>query len=290
MKIRSMLFVPGDSRRKFDRAGAGEGEALADALILDLEDSVSPDQKQAARDCTRQMLQARGRQYLFVRINAFETGLSLDDLAAVMPMRPDGIVLPKCASGSQLQRLDHYLDAFESAGGQARGATGILPIATETAESLFGLQTFKGVTPRLWGMMWGAEDLAASLGAFENRDAGGHLETFRLARNLCLAAAASAGVVPVDTVYVDIEDLDGLREETLAARRDGFTAKAVIHPKHVAIVNQALSPNPTDIAWAQRVVAAYEADPGAGVVKMEGRMVDKPHLLKARRILELAAT
>lgn len=276
-----MLFVPGDSPRKFERASTGE----ADALILDLEDSVSPDLKQGARDCTRRMLQGRGRQYLFVRINAFDTGLSLDDLAAVMPMRPDGIVLPKCAAGSQLQRLDHYLDAFEYAAGQTPGATSILPIATETAESLFGLQGFKGVTPRLWGMMWGAEDLAASIGAYQNRDADGYLEPFRLARNLCLAAAAAAGVVPVDTVYVDIDDLDGLREETLAARRDGFTAKAVIHPKHVAVVNEALSPNAADIEWAQRVVAAFSANPGAGVVKMDGRMVDKPHLLKARRIL-----
>lgn len=286
MKIRSLLFVPGDSTRKFDRASAGD----ADALILDLEDSISPDQKQAARDCTRAMLQSRGRQYLFVRINAFDTGLALDDLAAVMPMRPDGVVLPKCACASQLQRLDHYLDAFESAGGQARGVTRILPIVTETAESLFGLQGYKGVTPRLWGMMWGAEDLAAALGAFANRDGNGHLEPFRLARNLCLAAATAAGVMPVDTVYVDIDDLDGLRRETLDARRDGFTAKAVIHPKHVAIVNDAMSPDAADIAWAQRVVAAFAADTGAGVVKMDGRMVDKPHLLKARRILALAGT
>ena len=281
MKIRSLLFVPGDSPRKFERASTGD----ADALILDLEDSVAPEQKQAARECTARMLQARARQYLFVRINAFDTGLALDDLAAVMPMRPDGIVLPKCASGSQLQRLDHYLDAFECASGQPAGATRILPIATETAESLFGLQGFKGVTPRLWGMMWGAEDLAASIGAYQNRDDAGHLEPFRLARNLCLAAAASAGVVPVDTVYVDIDDLDGLRAETLAARRDGFTAKAVIHPKHVAVVNEALSPDAAELDWAQRVVAAFDADPGAGVVKLDGRMVDKPHLLKARRIL-----
>ena len=283
MKIRSLLFVPGDSRRKFDRASAGDG----DALIIDLEDSVAFDQKQAARECTREMLQARGRQHLFVRINAFDTGLSLLDLAAVMPMRPDGIVLPKCGSGSQLRQLDHYLDAFEAASGLPVGATRILAIATETAESLFRLHEFKDVTPRLWGMLWGAEDLAASLGASANRDAAGHLEPFRLARNLCLAAAAAAGVAPVDTVHVDIEDLDGLREDTLAARRDGFTAKAVIHPKHVAVVNEALSPDQAEIDWAQRVVDAFAADPGAGVVRMDGRMVDKPHLLKARRILSL---
>ncbi len=281
MNIRSMLFVPGDSQRKFERACSGN----ADALILDLEDSVAPDQKRAARDCTRQMLLNRGRQYLFVRINAFDSGLALDDLAAVMPMRPDGIVLPKCAAGDQLRRLDHYLDAFESACGLLPGSTRILPIATETAESLFGLQGFKGVTPRLWGMMWGAEDLAASLGAYQNRDASGHLEPFRLARNLCLAAAAAAGVVPVDTVFVDIDNLESLREETLAARRDGFTAKAVIHPKHVDVVNQALSPDAADIEWAERVVAAFAADPDAGVVRMDGRMVDKPHLVKAQRIL-----
>lgn len=283
MKIRSMLFVPGDSQRKFDRASSGE----ADALILDLEDSVAPDQKRAARDITRAMLQSRGSQRVFVRINAFDTGLALDDLAAVMPLAPDGIVLPKCETGEQLRRLDHYLDAFETATGLVRGTTRILPIATETAASLFGLHGFKDVTPRLWGMMWGAEDLASSLGAYANRDDAGHLEPFRLARNLCLAAAAAAGVVPVDTVYVDIDNLDGLRDETLAARRDGFGAKAVIHPKHVAVVNEAMSPAATDIAWAEGVVAAFEANPGAGVVKIDGRMVDKPHLVKAQRILAL---
>ena len=284
--IRSYLFVPGDSARKFERAMTG----AADALILDLEDSVAPASKAEARQVTRTMLGAeRAGKKLFVRVNALDTGLTLADLAAVMSGRPHGIVLPKCGSADDLRRLDLYLDAFEAATGQQVGATRILAIATETAHSLFGLGDYRGTSARLCGLMWGAEDLSASLGASRNKEAGQYLGPFLLARNLCLAGAAAAGVDAVDTVYVDIEDLDGLREETLAARRDGFVAKAVIHPKHVDVVNAAFVPSEQEIDWALRVIAAFEESSGTGVARLDGKMIDQPHLKNARQILAYAA-
>ena len=279
--IRSLLFVPGDSARKFEKAAAGP----ADALILDLEDAVALASKPAAREATAAMLQApRGRQRRFVRVNAFDTELTLSDLAAVMPHRPDGIVLPKCQSGDDVRRLALYLDAFEAAHGIERASTLILAIATETAASLFGLGSYAHC-PRLWGLMWGAEDLAAAFGAFDNQADGAYTEPFRLARHLCLAGARAAGVAPVDAVFVDIRNLDGLRAETRAARRDGFVAKAVIHPAHVDVVHEAFRPTVEEVVAAQRIVQAFDADPGAGVVNIDGRMIDKPHLLKARTVL-----
>jgi citrate lyase subunit beta/citryl-CoA lyase len=284
--VRSMLFVPGDSERKFQKAAQGE----ADALIIDLEDSVAPAQKAAARAATAAMLAGpRGRQLWFVRVNALDTNQTLADLAAVMPGRPDGIVLPKCSGGHDVRQLSHYLDAFEAAHALPGGGTRILAIATETAGALFGLGSYAGVSPRLWGLMWGAEDLAAALGAFANRDATGHYGgPFTMARNLCLAGARAAGVLPIDTVYVDIKNLGGLRDETLQARRDGFAAKAVIHPAHVDVVNAAFAPSADEIAWARRIVAALADGQTTGVVSIDGQMIDKPHLRKAEAILALA--
>ncbi len=282
--LRSLLFVPGDSLRKFEKAASGP----ADALILDLEDAVHASQKDAARGLVRQVLERpRGDQKLFVRVNAFDTKLTLGDLAAVMPGRPDGIVLPKCSSAAQVQRLHHYLDAFESAADQPVGRTMILPIVTETAASLFSLGDYAGASPRLLGMMWGAEDLAADIGAFQNTENGKYLGPYALARNLCLVGARAAGVMAIDTVFTDIHDLDALRVETLASRRDGFSAKALIHPSHVAVVNSAILPADEEVQWARRVVAAYEASSGSGVFSMDGKMIDKPHLAKAEKILNL---
>ena len=283
--MRSMLFVPGDSPRKFARALTG----ASDALILDLEDSVSAAGKEAARSTVRQMLDGKGRQRLFVRVNAFETGLTVSDLAAVMPGRPDSIVLPKCESATDVVRLATLLDAFEAAFGLAAGTTGILAIATETARSLFGLSTYGEAGPRLQGLMWGAEDLAASLGAASNRTGRRYHSPFVQARDLCLAAAAAAGVEAIDTVYTDIDDLDGLREEAEAACRDGFAAKAVIHPKHVDVVNAAFTPDAASVTWARQVIALF-ANPSAGVMTLDGKMIDKPHLRAAERILARAAT
>ena len=206
--MRSFLFVPGDSVRKFESAK----KTAADALILDLEDSIAPDQKVAARGITRDMLNARKPdQKIYIRINAFDTDLTLGDLAAVMPGRPDGIVLPKCAGAADVNKLALYLDAFEAASGIGQGATRIVPVATETARAVMKLFDFENISPRLWGMMWGAEDLAASLGASRNRTDGRFHSPFRLARDLCLIAASAAGVVAIDTVATDIDDLDALR-------------------------------------------------------------------------------
>jgi len=280
--MRSLLFVPGDSTRKFARAR----DCGADALILDLEDSVAADAKEVARRETTAMLQApRSGQKLFVRVNAFETGLSAADLAAVMPYRPDGIALPKCDGPDQVRRLGHMLDALEAANGIAAGNTLVLAIVTETAASLFGLGSYRGCSERLWGMMWGAEDLAASFGATANRDASGVLPPYQLARNLCLAGAAAAGVIAVDTVAVAIDDLAAVEQEAREARRDGFMAKGVIHPRHVEPVNAAFRPSEQEIAWARRIADAFGNQADLGVVKIDGQMIDKPHLRAAERIL-----
>lgn len=281
--MRSFLFVPGDSERKFDKARGGE----ADALILDLEDSVAAGAKEAARGTVAGMLGAEpGGPKRWVRINALDTGLTLGDLAAVMPHAPDGIVLPKCEGPEDLKTLGHYLAAFEAAHGL--GETPILAIVTETAGSLFTLGAYRGAEPRLWGMMWGAEDLAASLGARENGAAQGYHEPFRMARNLCLAGAAAAGVVAVDAICAVLDDMAVIEAEAASARRDGFGAKAVIHPRHVAPVNAAFTPTEAELDWARKVLAAFAADPEAGVVRIDGKMVDKPHERAARAVMAAA--
>lgn len=282
--MRSFLFVPGDSARKFESAK----KTAADALILDLEDSVAPDQKAPARTITRGMLDARkAGQKLYVRVNALDTGLTLADLAAVMPGRPDGIVLPKCAGAADLNRLALYLDAFEAASGIDAESTRIIVVATETAQAVLKLHNYEGASSRLWGMMWGAEDLAASLGSSRNRTDGRYHSPFLLARDLCLISAAAAGVVAIDTIATDIDDLAALKDEAVAARRDGFLAKAVIHPKHVDVVNAALTPTDEEVTWARQITKAFEDNPNSGVVKIDGKMIDKPHLRAAEKILAL---
>ena len=282
--MRSMLFVPADSPRKFEKARDGK----ADALIIDLEDSVSPDKKAEARGLARTMLGGRrAGQKLYVRVNALDTPWTLQDLAAVMPGVPDGVMLPKSQSAEDVRQVSLWLDAFEAAFGLKAASTRIIAIATETAASLFGLANYKGSSPRLEGLMWGAEDLAASLGATENRSEGVFHSPYRLARDLCLAAAAAAEVAAIDTVYTDIDNLAGLEAETRAARRDGFSVKAVIHPKHVDIVNAAFEPSAAERAWAEKIVAAFAADPNLGAFRLDGKMIDKPHLRAARKILGL---
>jgi citrate lyase subunit beta/citryl-CoA lyase len=282
--MRSMLFVPGDSPRKFEKASQGN----ASALILDLEDSVVADKKVEARGTTRDLLLSpRGAQQLYVRVNALDTGLTLDDLAAIMPGRPDGIVLPKSRGGEDVRKLSLWLDAFEAAAGTTSGSTRIVVVATETAEAMFGLGTYKAASPRLAGLMWGAEDLAAALGATENGSGGSFHSPYRLARDLCLIAAAAAEVAAIDTVYTDIDNLAGLEQETRIARRDGFSAKALIHPKHVDIVNTAFEPSAAERAWAEKVVAAFADNPSSGTLRLDGRMLDRPHLRAARKVLGL---
>jgi citrate lyase subunit beta / citryl-CoA lyase len=281
---RSYLFVPGDSERKLAKGLAGN----ADALIIDLEDAVAPSNKDAGRQLTAQFLtsQSQARARLWVRVNAFSTGLTEADLAAVVAQRPAGIVLPKCNGIEHVERLAHLLAAIEAQRRLPDGAIRIIGIVTETAASVLNTPSLSAGHPRLAGMMWGAEDLAADLGTAGNRDAtGAFAEPFRLARSLCLLAAKAAGAEAIDTVFTDIRDLAKLAAETAAARAMGFDAKAAIHPDQVAIINRIYAPGDEELAWARRVVAAFEAQPGVGVVRLDDQMVDQPHLKHALRLL-----
>src|SRR5690348_839813 len=284
--MRSLLFVPADSERKLAR-GSQSG---ADALILDLEDSVVPANRPIARSQACDFLgsteSADFRRY--VRINPLASGLSLDDLAAVVPGKPDGVLLPKCVP-EDLRTLDHYLSAFEAAFGVPPGTIRVIAIATETPAALFALGGFVGVSPRLEGITWGAEDLAACLGGNNRRSDGTYDDVSRLARSLCLLGAAAAGVMPIDTIYTDFKDTAGLAAECAAARRSGFTAKMAIHPAQIPIINQAFAVSDEELAWARTIFEAFAANPEAGTIAVDGKMVDKPHLTLARRLLGSSA-
>ena len=287
--MRSLLFVPGDDSRKLAKALSSG----ADALILDLEDSVAEDAKSKARrtclDFLKSAVPLAGRPALYVRINALDSGLSDADLDSVMTAGPDGIVLPKAQSGADVTLLDARIAVREALHDLADGQTAIIAIATETAASIFGIGSYAGAGTRLSGLTWGGEDLAADIGAGANKDdAGQWTQPFQLARNLCLFGAVSAGVPPIDTVYTDFRDLDGLHLEATAAAQDGFTGKLAIHPAQVAVINEAFTPSPQAIAQAQRIVDAFKAAGNAGVVGLDGTMIDRPHLVAARRTLARA--
>jgi citrate lyase subunit beta/citryl-CoA lyase len=286
--MRSLFFVPGDSEKKLARSLASK----ADVLILDLEDSVVAERKAEARRITRDFLAAAsGGPRLFVRVNPLASSMILDDLAAVVGARPHGIVLPKAAGGEDMRKLDHYLSALEARDGVEPGSIATLPIASETAAAMFTFASYAGSSARLCGIMWGCEDLAADVGAAENRAPGGdYLEPFRLARSLCLFGAAAAGVAAIDTVFTDFRDEAGLEREAQAAERSGFTAKAAIHPSQIAAINRAFTPGEDAIAWARKVVAAFAANPDAGVIGLDGKMLDRPHLRAAQRVLDRAGT
>lgn len=282
--MRSLLFVPGDSERKIAKGLI----CAADALILDLEDAVAPDRKAAARDLCRKTLMGTGTpKRLFVRINALDTGETESDLDAIVAARPFAVVLPKCRSGADVSALAKSLAAHESRAGIPYGAIGILPIVTETAASLFGLGSYAHpALPRLCGMMWGGEDLAADLGAFVNRDSSGvYTAPYQLARALCLIGAATAGVTAVDSVYTDFRDHAGLLTEAARGLRDGFSAKAAIHPDQIDLIHAAFTPSVADVNHAVRVVSAFASVGGAGVVSMDGGMLDRPHYRGALRVL-----
>jgi citrate lyase subunit beta / citryl-CoA lyase len=289
--MRSLLFVPGDSPRKLAKGL----ESGADALILDLEDSVAGDRKAEARATSLAFLKEVGtsadRPRLLVRVNGLDTGLTDADLDAVVAGRPDAILLPKAEGGPSVIHLDAKLAAREALAGLPDGAIGIMAIATETAAALFAAGTYAGASPRLSALTWGAEDLSADIGAETNRDADGNFTgPFRLARSLCVAAAAAAKVAALDTVFVDFRNADGLRREAEEARRDGFVGKLAIHPGQVAVINEVFTPSPAEIAKAEAVIAAFAAAPGVGVVGIDGVMYDRPHLERAKRLLARAKT
>ena len=272
---RSWLFVPADSERKIAKALDSE----ADAIIFDLEDSVTPAMKPVARDLLRNLMKRLGGPQWWVRVNPLGSEFIKDDLELIAISDIHGIVLPKAESGDDVRQLAHR--------------TGNIPvhaIVTETAASLFGLLSYRDPASSLAAMSWGAEDLSAALGASSKHDADGSLSfTYQLARSLCLAGAVAAGVQPVDGVFADFKDDKGLKAESEAARREGFTGKLAIHPGQVPVINAAFTPSKNDIAHAEEVVAAFEAQPNAGVLSVGGKMVDRPHLVQARRVLERAA-
>ena len=291
--MRSLLFVPADSDRKLARSL----HSGSDVLIFDLEDSVSLARKSAGREelvrffdseQINSLRKQTTRTGLYVRVNALDTGLTLLDLVAIMPCRPDGIVLPKCRGAQDVNTLSNYLDAFEAQFPRHdESKTRVIAIATETAESLAGLDSYAQATDRLEALMWGAEDLSGDIGALTNKENDGQAWTsiFEYARTRCLLAAAAAGVIAIDTVPTDIHNTEGLKLETQRAYRDGFSAKAAIHPVQVSIINDAMTPSPTTREWAEKVVAAFEASAAVGVATLDGKMLDKPHLRLANKIL-----
>jgi citrate lyase subunit beta/citryl-CoA lyase len=270
MRLRSLLFVPGDRPERMMKAL----EANADALILDLEDSVAPAKKSEARKAVADFLGRARSVKLFVRVNPQGTE---DDLAAVLPGKPDGLVLPKAMGAASLGALDRLLAGVNIP---------ILPIATETAASLFTLDTYKSVADRLCGLTWGVEDLSAAIGASTAREHDGHFTPpFELVRSLALFAAHAAAVPAIETVYPALKDEAGLRAYAARGRRDGFSGMLALHPAQIPVINTAFTPSPESLAWARRVVEAFAANPGAGVLELDGRMVDAPHVKLARRLL-----
>ena len=284
--MRSLLFVPADSARKLDKAMTSG----ADALIVDLEDSIAPDGKASARESAaaflKEAIASTPRPYILVRVNGLQTGLIDADLDAIAPAKPDAIMLPKAEGGASVVHADAKLAVREAMNNLPDGHIKIIALATETAAALFVAGTFAGASARLSGLTWGAEDLSAELGAQANRDAQGRfLDPYRLAQILCLAGAAAAQVPAIDTVYVDFRDSAGFRRECEEACRDGFVGKLAIHPAQVPIINEVFTPTPDALARAQAIVDAFAAIPGAGVVGIGGVMVDRPHLVRAKQLL-----
>ena len=287
MKLRSLLFVPGDSDRKFVKA-SGSG---ADVLILDLEDSVAPSRKDEARAMVAALLEdAAPREWaFFVRVNPFDTGLTLADMAAVVKPGLDGLLIPKANGAEDIARIGHYLDAFEQKAGMDIATVKLMVVATETPAAMFALGSYAPAHPRLVGLTWGAEDLSAAIGASVNKRVDGEWSfPYQVARAQCLFAAALAGVAPLDTLYADFRDAEGLERACHEARRDGFIGRIAIHPDQIVTINHCFSPSDEDIAEARTIVVAFEAQPDAGTLGIGGKMYDIPHLKAARRTLAAA--
>ena len=287
--MRSFLFIPGDSPKKLEK-GLGSG---ADALLLDLEDSISPQNKAEARNVTlgflKEAVPVKSRPRIYVRINGLQTGLTDADLDTIVAGRPDGVMFPKAEGGAAVIHCDAKLTAREAIHGLPEGSLDIIAIATETAQAIFLAGTYAGASKRLKGLTWGAEDLSVELGAEANRDRDGHfLAPYQLARSLCLAGAAAAQVQAIDTVYIDFRNEAGLRRECEEARRDGFTGKMAIHPGQVAAINEVFTPTADQVKRAEAVIAEFAKNPGAGTVGIGGVMYDRPHLERAKQLLARA--
>lgn len=276
MKLRSLLFVPGDRPERFPKAAASG----ADALILDLEDSVSPENKPAARAAIAGWLGAQRDVPCFVRVNPLDSAFVRDDLATVLPARPDGLVLPKAEGADSVRQL----------AGMAGGALPpVLPIASETAAAVFAAGSYGPVGGQLAGLTWGAEDLPAAIGAATSRNPdGSYTSPYEVVRALALFGAHAAGVAAIETVYPNIADSEGLAAYVARGRRDGFTGMMAIHPSQVAIINAGFSPSQAEIAHARAVIAMFAANPGAGALKLDGKMIDRPHLKQAETLLARA--
>ncbi len=291
--MRSYLFVPGNDESKIIKAFDTE----ADAVILDLEDSVAPQDRNKARSITRDALESltpamrKTAPKVFVRVNPLGDGEAFRDLDSVMPGRPNGIVLPKCRDGENAKKLSEMLVAKESELAITTGTVKLIAIATETARSVFGLGSYGGSTPRLMGLGWGAEDLSADMGALANRDEQGlFLPPYQLVRSLCLIAAHAARVEAIDTVHVNFKDEAGLKRECDAALRDGFTAKMAIHPAQVPVINEAFTPYKSDVEKSRALVKAFAEAGNPGVLGIDGEMFDRPHLVRAEKIVTRADT
>lgn len=288
--MRSYLFVPADSERKLEKA-PGSG---ADCLLIDLEDSVSYRRKPAGREMAAAFLQSAGRgadsPKLFVRVNALDSGFTDDDLDAVIGGRPDGILLPKSEGGADVQKLAAMISVREAEAGIPEGSVAIHALVSETASGLLNAHSYRNMTDRLQALAWGGEDLSADLGVETNRDEhGAYTDVFKLARSLTLLGAAAARVTAIDTVFTDFRDPDGLDRECRIAVRDGFAGKMAIHPGQVPIINRVFTPDAAAVERASKIVALFEeAGEDAGVLSLEGQMLDRPHLRQAERILERA--
>jgi citrate lyase subunit beta/citryl-CoA lyase len=283
---RSWLFAPGDSEKKMTKAMQGD----ADIVLIDLEDAVAPESKAAARPLVHDFLKANVEQRarLWVRINPFDGPHTLKDLAAIMPARPGGIMLPKVTGRHDVDRLDHCLSALEVANGIEEGSTPVIVLITETAEAMFHTGDYKGA-PRVVALTWGAEDLADSIGASSNRNEdGSYTFTYELARSMTVLGAATAGVTAIETISADFRDLDALKLRAERVRRDGFRGMMAIHPAQVSVINQAFTPTEAEVAEAREVVALFAANPGVGAIGWKGGMLDRPYLARAERLLKLA--
>jgi citrate lyase subunit beta/citryl-CoA lyase len=287
--MRSLLFVPADGGKKLHKAlGCG-----ADAVIVDLEDSIAPDRKAPARASAaafvKEAVSQAARPFVCVRINGLGTGLIDEDLAAIVPARPDAIMLPKAEGGAAIVHTDAKLAAHEAINGLPDGHIKIVAMAIESAAGLFLAGTFRHRSARLIGLSWGAEDLAAELRAETNRDSDGrYTSPYLLARTLCLMAAAAAEVPAIETIYMDYLNSEGLRRDTEEARRDGFAGRLAIHPAQVPIINDVFTPSADALAQAQAIVAAFAASSGAGTIGIDGVMYDRPHLVRAQRLIARA--